>query len=63
LFDVDLGEGTEIDALNIRRAGERDAANYRARADLGRYEGRVAQRAAYLKAGSSLLDGLSRVVK
>jgi hypothetical protein len=62
LFDVELGEGTEIDALNIRRAGERDAASYRARADLSLYEGRVAQQRGYLSATGTLLQAPSQAV-
>lgn len=61
LFNVDTSEGSEIDALNIRRRGEMQATDLRSRAALSRYEGRVAQRSAYFKAGSTLLDGMSKV--
>lgn len=60
LFGVDTSEASEIDALNIRRRGELQATELRSRAALTRYEGRMAQRSAYLRAGSSLLDGMSR---
>lgn len=55
LFNLDASEGSEIDALNIRRHGEMQATELRSRAALSRYEGRMAQRSAYVKAGSSLL--------
>lgn len=61
LFNVDTSEGSEIDALNIRRRGEMQATDLRSRVALSRYEDRVAQRSANFKAGSTLLNGMSQV--
>lgn len=50
------GEDAEIDALNIRRGGELRGNDLRSQAALARRKGAVGEQAAYLKAGSSLLQ-------
>lgn len=60
-INLDMGEKAEIDALNIRRSGEVRATDYRSQAELGRFRGAAEERQSYLRAGSSLLDGMSKV--
>jgi hypothetical protein len=59
--NLDTGEQAEIEALNIRRSGAIRSDGYRSQAALGRFRGEVDQQAGYLKATTSLLDGVSRV--
>lgn len=63
LFNIETGEGGEIDALNLRREGEMRATGFQSEAALGRYSGRVAQQQSRIKATSSLLDGMSAASK
>ncbi len=58
---LDASEQAEIEALNIRRAGGMRSSDLRAQAALGRFRGAVDERAGYLRAGTSLLNGVSRI--
>ena len=53
----------EQDALTIRYRGVVGAQRARAQAASDRFEGRVAKQAGFLKAGSSLLSGATRVAR
>jgi len=61
--NLDASEQAEIEALNIRRAGELRSDDLRSQAALRRYQGAAAERAGHLRAGTSLLDGVSRVAR
>lgn len=58
---LDTGEQAEIAALNIRRAGELRSNELHSQASLTRFQGAASEDAGYLKAGTSLLDGVSKV--
>jgi hypothetical protein len=48
-----------LDALRIRYNAQNQAAGLNAQADIGRFEGRAAQRAGYMNAAGTLLSGAS----
>ncbi len=54
-------EKAEIEALNLRRAGELRSNDLRSRAAQQRFHGEVDERSGTLRAGVSLLNGVSRV--
>ena len=56
-------EEIEIDALSIERAGEQRARYATSQARLSKIRGKVAKRASYWEAGSTLLGGGSSIYK
>lgn len=62
-INAGAGEQAEIEALDIRRDGERRANDLQAQAALRRFRGETDERRGYLRAGASLLDGVSRVAR
>lgn len=61
--NASAGEQAEIEALEIRHAGERRATDLRSQAALRRFRGEADERAGTVRAGVSLLDGVSRVAR
>lgn len=61
--NASAAEQAEIEALDIRHAGEQRAGELRGQAALRRFRGETDARAGTLRAGTSLLDGVSRVAR